>query len=77
MSKALFVIDMQEATVGENHAPMFHYDENIVSSVNGIIESTDADCIIYIRNLMKNNFSIRAFNNDSHFFPFTRIFKCI
>ena len=56
MSKALFVIDMQEATVGENHAPMFHYDENIVSSVNGIIESTDADCIIYIRNLMKNNF---------------------
>ncbi len=56
MSKALFVIDMQEATVGENHAPMFHYDENIVSSVNGIIESTDADCIVYIRNLMKNNF---------------------
>ena len=28
MSKALFVIDMQEAAVGENHAPMFHYDEN-------------------------------------------------
>lgn len=55
MSKALFVIDMQETTVGKNHAKMFNYDDSILSSVNSTIESTDADCIVYIRNLMKKN----------------------
>lgn len=55
MSKALFIIDMQEVTVGKNHAKMFSYDDSILCSVNRTIENTDADCIVYIRNLMKNN----------------------
>lgn len=53
--KLLLVIDMQEATVGENHAPMFAYDEGLLSRINDRIEDYDFDNVVYIRNLMKKN----------------------
>ena len=34
MSKALLVIDMQEACVGKNHAEFFKYDSDIIAKVN-------------------------------------------
>lgn len=56
MKKALIVIDMQEATVGVNHSKFFKYDNGILKRVNSVISKTDASIVIYIRNLMKNNF---------------------
>ena len=32
--RMLFVIDMQEITVGENHAAMFSYDMTLIKRVN-------------------------------------------
>lgn len=55
MSKALLVVDMQEATVGENHAKMFDYSKDLLDKVNEAIVSTDAEVVVYINNLMKNN----------------------
>ena len=55
MSKALLVVDMQEATVGENHAKMFDYSKDLLDKVNEAIVSTDAVVVVYIKNLMKNN----------------------
>lgn len=55
MSKALLVIDMQEATVGENHAKMFDYSNDLLDKVNETIVGTDAEVVVYIKNLMKNN----------------------
>lgn len=55
MSKALLVVDMQEATVGENHAKMFDYSKALLDKVNEAIVSTDAEVVVYIKNLMKNN----------------------
>lgn len=55
MSKALLVIDMQEVTIGINHAKMFNYSEDLLTRVNEAIENTDAKVVVYIRNLMKNN----------------------
>lgn len=55
MSKALLVVDMQEATVGENHAKMFDYSKDLLDKVNEAIVSTDAEVVVYIKNLMKNN----------------------
>ena len=55
MSKALLVIDMQEVTVGKNHAKTFNYSIDFLDKVNTAIGDTDADVVIYIRNLMKNN----------------------
>ncbi len=55
MSKALLVIDMQEVTVGKNHAKTFNYSIDFLDKVNTAIGNTDADIVIYIRNLMKNN----------------------
>ena len=37
MAKALFVIDMQEVTVGKNHSAMFSYPDVIVQKVNSVI----------------------------------------
>lgn len=55
MKKALLVMDMQEVTVGENHAGLFRYPADLISKVNAVIqENTDAT-VVYIRNLMKNN----------------------
>ena len=55
MRKALLVIDMQEAVVGQHHADFFRYDSDLLERVNAVIRSTDADTVIYIKNLMKNN----------------------
>jgi len=55
MSKALLVIDMQEATVGTNHAKIFNYPVDLLEKVNKAIVDTDADVVIYIKNFMKNN----------------------
>lgn len=52
--KALLVIDMQECTVEKNHAKMFKYEPDIISRVNSVIEQNEF--VVYIRNLMKNNF---------------------
>ncbi len=56
MKKALLVIDMQEATVGANHADFFKYDDELLKRVNSVISGTDAAIVVYIRNLMKNSF---------------------
>lgn len=53
-NKALLVIDMQEACVGKNHAEFFKYDDDLLTRVNNVIEKHET--VIYIRNLMKNNF---------------------
>ena len=53
MSKALLVIDMQEACVGKNHAKFFKYNSDIVNKVNEEIKANEN--VIYIRNLMKKN----------------------
>ena len=53
-NKALLVIDMQEACVGKNHAEFFKYDDSLLARVNSIIKNHET--VIYIRNLMKNNF---------------------
>lgn len=37
MSKALFVIDMQEATMGKNHAKMFEYPTDLLKKINDVI----------------------------------------
>ena len=55
MAKALFVIDMQELTVGKNHSAMFSYPDDIVQKVNSVIGENEGNVIVYIRNLMKNN----------------------
>ncbi len=52
--KALLVIDMQEFTVGKNHAKMFKYEPDIISKVNKVIKQNEF--VVYIRNIMKNNF---------------------
>lgn len=52
--KALLVIDMQEVTVGKDRAKMFDYEPDIISKVNDVIGQNDF--VVYIRNLMKNNF---------------------
>ena len=56
MKKALLVIDMQEATVGASHAVFFKYDKELLNRVNSVISSSDAEVVVYIKNLMKNNF---------------------
>ena len=55
MKKALLVIDMQEVTVGRNHADFFKYDNELLDRVNTVIGSSDAAVVVYIKNLMKNN----------------------
>lgn len=56
MKKALLVVDMQEATVGETHADFFKYDNGLLERVNSVIKKTNASVVVYIRHLMKNNF---------------------
>lgn len=55
MKKALLVIDMQEITIGKNHAEYFKYDSGLLSSVNQIIDDNQNCIIVYIRNIMKKN----------------------
>ncbi|MDD6797417.1 MAG: cysteine hydrolase [Clostridia bacterium] len=53
--RALIVIDMQEITVGKNHAQMFFYDTDLLSRINEKIKQTDDVEVYYIKNLMKPN----------------------
>ena len=55
MKKALLVMDMQEVTVGGNHADFFRYDSDLLQKVNAVIRETDAEAVVYLRNLMKRN----------------------
>ena len=48
-------MDMQEITAGAAHAEFFSYDSGLLQRVNAVISQTDADAVIYIRNLMKRN----------------------
>jgi nicotinamidase-related amidase len=57
MNKVLFVIDMQNVCVGKNHANLFHYDnETLIKNVNSVISEYAKDQVIYIENIMKDNF---------------------
>ena len=49
-------MDMQEAVVGERHDAFFRYDSELLTKVNSVISETDAETVVYIRNLMKNSF---------------------
>ena len=53
--KALLVIDMQEVTVGKNHAKFFQYDDTLVPTVNQVIDENKDNIVVYIRNIMKKN----------------------
>lgn len=53
--KALLVIDMQEVTVGKNHAKFFQYDNALLPTVNQVIEENKDGTVVYIRNIMKRN----------------------
>ena len=69
MKKALLVIDMQEVTVGRNHADFFKYDNELIDRVNTVISSSDAAVVVYIKNLMKNNLinklaPVKVFDNS-------------
>lgn len=55
MKKALLVIDMQEVSVGKNHAEYFKYDRGLLSTVNQIIDENQENLVVYIRNVMKKN----------------------
>ncbi|MCH5324600.1 MAG: cysteine hydrolase [Eubacterium sp.] len=55
MKKALFVIDAQEVSFGENHAEFFQYDKGLLSVINQVIDDNKDNLVIYIRNLMKKN----------------------
>ena len=54
MKKALIVIDMQNVCVGKNHNKFFNYNDNLIDIINNLIKENDT--VIYIRNLMKDNF---------------------
>ncbi|MDP4093099.1 MAG: isochorismatase family cysteine hydrolase [Bacillota bacterium] len=57
MSKAVFVIDMQNICVGNNHHKFFKYDnEKLITSVNAVISKNEGNAIIYIKSIMKDNF---------------------
>ena len=51
MAKALLVIDMQEFSVGENHAKVFRYEQALIDKVNQVIEAYQGEFVIYIRNI--------------------------
>ena len=48
MSKALLILDMQEVTVGKNHAEMFKYPADMIQRVNSVIEDNSESIIVYI-----------------------------
>lgn len=54
--KALLVIDMQNISVGENHADCFKYNnQQLINEVNKAINDNQDSLIVYIRNIMKKN----------------------
>lgn len=57
MSKAVLVMDMQNICVGDSHYKLFKYDTTkLIHSVNEVIANNEGNAIIYIKNIMKNNF---------------------
>lgn len=57
MCKAVFVIDMQNICVGDNHHKFFKYNkESLIDSVNKVIRENEGNTIIYIKTIMNNNF---------------------
>ncbi|MDP4268074.1 MAG: isochorismatase family cysteine hydrolase [Bacteroidota bacterium] len=57
MTKAIFVIDMQKICVGDAHHQFFKYDnDKLVASVNRVIEENAGNPVVYILNIMKDNF---------------------
>lgn len=57
MKKALFVIDMQNICVGENHAECFQYEtKTLLQNVNKVISENNNQTVVYIKNVMKRNF---------------------
>ena len=50
--KALFVIDVQKATIGKTHDKFFKYDEELINRINKSIEE--------IETVVKNYLSIEA-----------------
>lgn len=51
--KALIIMDMQEVTVGKNHAQMFSYEDELLQNINRRIEEVkDAEDteVYYIKN---------------------------
>ena len=57
MKKALLVVDMQNVCVGNEHAKYFKYDNSkIINAVNRAIDDNKNSLVIYIKNIMKNNF---------------------
>jgi len=57
--KALIIMDMQEITVGKNHAQMFNYDADLLHRINQRIMQFDRENVYYCKNLMKKNFMNR------------------
>ena len=56
MEKALLVIDMQNVTVGENHAAYFKYNNSsLLQEVNKVIDANEKSLVVYIKNVMKKN----------------------
>lgn len=56
MKKALLVIDMQNVCVGKNHSEYFKYNnEELINSVNKVIDANKDNLIVYIKNIMKKN----------------------
>ena len=55
MSKVLLVVDMQEICVGEKHAKIFQYEDDLIEKVNEVIALNKNNIVIYIRNVMKKN----------------------
>ncbi len=45
MKKALLVIDMQNVSVGEDHASYFKYDCERLTGVNGVIDENQIECV--------------------------------
>lgn len=57
MGKGLLVIDMQNVCVGSNHSNYFKYNrKSLIAFVNERIEKYEGNNVIYIKNIMKNNF---------------------
>ncbi len=57
MCKAVLVIDMQNICVGDSHAKFFKYNnEKLIAAVNTVIKENEGNSIIYILNIMEDNF---------------------
>lgn len=57
MKKALLVVDMQNIYLGKDHAKFFTYNNNVlIENVNERISKYNKEDVIYIINIMKDNF---------------------